>query len=660
MFRRRQKTKKLRFTLFKKEKDGELRVRVKASRRVQRELGLLADGTPYANYPRRLLEVAARAKEKKRGIEPLPLALQTFVRLRVNTVRDRPVDERRFCSAGWEKCYPFQKEGIRHIVSSLNGKALLCDEMGLGKSLQALVVASYFVDFAKETLLLVCPSYLRHNWKDELLKWKLVSKPNAIQVIRNGKQKIEAKPGVIIVSYGLVPSQARSLFDANPTFAILDESHYIKNRKAKRTKAVARLVGRIKKILCLSGTPALSRPAELFTQLRLVAPTTFTSFSTFAERYCDAKMGPFGWDVSGISNKEELQIVLAAVMVRRLKKKVLTQLPPKRRECIRMEIAPKLIEKYLKPLFGELAALNRLTREDAFQQKCLVSQLFCKTAEAKVQMVKDWLRHSLFPHVARSEKKVLVFAHHLLMLDAIQSVAEKAKIGFIRIDGSTPQEKRLEQVETFRNDRKTLVAILSIGACGTGLNLTMAAHVVFVELKWNPGELLQCEDRTHRIGQVAESILIQYLIAKKTLDENVWNKLATKFKNLDCIVDQNENTDGFDADEILGATDQGTVAEKLLIGGRTDRVQRAMAAVYGLDVTEETGLVDFLQQWAIEVSDSFIQTYFLPEDLVPVQGEGEGEARYFVLLDSKEKRKEDDILFYPGVQVAYFVTPRTR
>ena len=124
-------------------------------------------------------------------------------------------------------------------------------------------------------------------------------------------------------------------------------------------------------------------------------------------------------------------------------------------------------------------------------------------------------------------KKILVFAHHQEMLDSIEEFYKSKNCEYIRIDGSTPSNKRHAMIEKFQNQSNVLVGILSITACSSGLTLTAGKAVVFAELYWNPGTLLQAEDRIHRIGQT-DNVEIHYLVCKGTIDEMVWPHILKK------------------------------------------------------------------------------------------------------------------------------------
>lgn len=124
--------------------------------------------------------------------------------------------------------------------------------------------------------------------------------------------------------------------------------------------------------------------------------------------------------------------------------------------------------------------------------------------------------------------KFLVFAHHLDILDSIEDVVKKSEIKYVRIDGSTKNEQRQFNVDTFQKDEQCLIAILSITACATGITMTKASTVVFAEMYFTPAVMIQAEDRAHRIGQEHTCVNIHYLYGPNTLDELIYQKLLEK------------------------------------------------------------------------------------------------------------------------------------
>jgi hypothetical protein len=176
---------------------------------------------------------------------------------------------------------------------------------------------------------------------------------------------------------------------------------------------------------------------------------------------------------------------------------------------------------------------------------------------AKLSALKDYMRDLLGASdeasVDANGGKMIVFAHHLAVLDEAQKVAVNARVGFVRIDGSTSQVDRHTAVQRFQNDPDVRLAILSIKAAGQGLTMTAASTVVFAEMTWVPGELLQAEDRAHRIGQ-RSAVCIHYLIAPSSIDDLMWSTLERKVNTLSEALDGKTETLGRDRVTIEKAT----------------------------------------------------------------------------------------------------------
>ncbi|KAG0464473.1 hypothetical protein HPP92_020542 [Vanilla planifolia] len=166
-------------------------------------------------------------------------------------------------------------------------------------------------------------------------------------------------------------------------------------------------------------------------------------------------------------------------------------------------------------------------------QKNLISKIYNDSAKAKIPAVLDYLCT-----VIEAGCKFLVFAHHVPMIDAIHQFFIK-KVGCVRIDGSTPVTSRQALVSQFQENSEIRAAVLSIKAGGVGLTLTAASTVIFAELSWTPGDLIQAEDRVHRIGQ-ATAINIYYLVANETVDDIIWDVVQSKLENIGQVLDGEE------------------------------------------------------------------------------------------------------------------------
>ncbi|XP_006028751.1 SWI/SNF-related matrix-associated actin-dependent regulator of chromatin subfamily A-like protein 1 isoform X1 [Alligator sinensis] len=416
---------------------------------------------------------------------------------------------------------PFQREGVNFAISR-EGRLLLADDMGLGKTIQAICIAAYY---QKEwPLLVVTPSSVRFTWAEAFHRWLPSLSPGSTNVIVTGKDSLTS--GLInIVSFDLLSKMDKQLKETFQVI-IVDESHFLKNIKTARCRAAMPLLKAAKRVILLSGTPALSRPAELYTQIAAVRPSFFPQFHSFGLRYCDAKKMPWGWDYSRSSNLGELKFLLEeSIMIRRLKSEVLSQLPAKQRTVV--VVAPEGINAKTKAVLA--AATKEMAKgyKTKQEEKEALLLFYNRTAEAKIRSVIEYILDLL----ESGREKFLVFAHHKIVLDAISEELEKKRVGYIRIDGSTPSAERQSLCQNFQVSEKLSVAVLSITAANMGVTLSSADLVVFAELFWNPGVLIQAEDRAHRIGQTS-SVSIHYLVAKGTADVFLWPMIQEKIKVL--------------------------------------------------------------------------------------------------------------------------------
>lgn len=425
----------------------------------------------------------------------------------------------------WSKLYPYQKQGVSEIICRLGCRALLGDEMGLGKSVQGIAYISHRLNTEPEgsRILIVCPSYLQIHWKTELLKFL-----NTESEIWESKECPDGR--IVIIPYSKLTS--RDVGSVQWKTIVADESHYIKTRTSQRTRSFVPLCHKSSGVLLMTGTPCLNRPNEIYTQMYALRPQHVLSYHKFTERFCDGKKTRFGWDDSGCSNPDELHWLLKKeYMVRRLKRDVLTELDPKVRYDVTLYVDYKKLGR-LNEIRAEMRALGS-SREEMMQRKALVSEAYRETARSKASEVSKWVN----ARIENTEEPFLVFAHHRFMLDTLEEGLSTES--YIRIDGSVEKEKRQEYVDRFqRGDVR--VALLSIMAAGTGLTLTRASLAVFAELYWCPGVILQAEDRIHRVGQ-ENSVSIIYLLGSGTIDDRIYPQIQHKLSVLDKAVDNRED-----------------------------------------------------------------------------------------------------------------------
>jgi len=466
---------------------------------------------------------------------------------------------------------PFQEEGIAYVVSRHN-RALIGDDMGLGKTVQGIGWMQYLIK--ARPALIVCPASLKYNWAKEILLW--VENPS-IYVLNGSptsktpdqiftKQHLyhqgDKKNKFIIINYDIIPNDFKRkissegkkikteikyskwvdyLKELEIQCVALDEVQYIKNKEAVRTIATLALCKEIPNIVALSGTPIENRPIEFFTLLNLLNPYQFSNKLEYAMRYCNAQHNGFGWDFKGFSNLKELHtIVSQSVMIRRLKEEVLTELPPKIRITVDMEIDNrKEYDKAKADVTAWFRSKGLNSKADSSEKaKALVkiNTLLQLSAKGKLRNCIEWINTYL-----ESGKKLVVFATHQATIDMLLKefghvIRDKEGIA-VEVDGRTSLKVRQQHVEIFQTNDKCRLFLGNLQAAGVGLTLTAASATCSIELGLVPGHHLQAEDRVHRIGQLSDSVFAYYLIARRTIEEDIAQLLSTKHDTLKSTLD---------------------------------------------------------------------------------------------------------------------------
>lgn len=451
---------------------------------------------------------------------------------------------------------PFQRAGVGYLAHVK--QALLGDEMGLGKTVQALRTLEVLSAFPA---VVVVPAVVKLNWQREVRKWL---HPDLEVAVLSGRLKDpEGMPlptaDILIINYDILTSWLPLLLRLKPKAVIADESHYAKNSKSKRTKALLAL-GKVAEVkLALSGTMVLNRPIELVPQLTFLGKLeAFGGFRHFAQRYCAPRPGwGGGTDYSGASNTLELHEMLKATCyLRRVKSDVMAELPAKARTIVPMELAnrPRYEEtkRSLRRWYEEriranvdimaeiaelgvdvdetVAAMAAAKGGSGAQAMVQLEALKQVVAEEKLENVKSWINEFL----EGTDKKLVVFANHREIVKALAD-----HYGAPRIDGGIGMDKRQEYVDAFQEDPMVRLIICNIAAGGVGITLTAASDVAFVELPWRPADLDQAEDRCHRIGQ-EDSVTCWYLLAERTVEEDISAVLDAKRGITEAVIDGKE------------------------------------------------------------------------------------------------------------------------
>lgn len=431
---------------------------------------------------------------------------------------------------GWGGLYPFQKFGVEAMsrIWSMGKKhILLADEQGLGKTPQSLAFANLI---GAKRLLVVCPASLRINWCREIEAWHEGAKA---QPLLSGNQKVNYS-GSVVTSYNL----AAGLKTFHPDLVIVDEAHAVKNPGTARTKLVLgngkNWPGFVAKAptVFLTGTPLPNgRPNELWPILYRCAPEAIENLKywDFVKKYCDYFDDPdYGLIIKGARADRigELYARLRGYgfMIRRLKKDVLKDLPPKRYKLV------------VFPENGETRkVLQREARFDAAEIIAHGSPVGSALPEIRREMGLASVPQSveyITDLLEGGAKKVIVFGHHVEVIGELNRKLKR--FSPVVITGSTPQQARQNAVDAFQTDPKVRV-FLGNEAAEEGITLTAGADVVLAEPEWVPGKNEQRVDRAHRIGQ-KDRVIVHILVVEGSLSAKILGAAADKMKDIEGVL----------------------------------------------------------------------------------------------------------------------------
>ena len=418
---------------------------------------------------------------------------------------------------------------------------LIADEMGLGKTAEAIALLNALPEAEALPAVVVCPASLTLLWQRELER--LLTHPGA-RVAILGRRGTPDKANVFIVSYDTLAYIQTWMGMHRWAVVIADEAHYAKTLKyskgkwrgTARAKALQRISSRASRKVFLTGTPQ-DRPRDIWPLLSMLDPERWPadSFQKFGLRYCAGRRTRWGWDYSGASNLDELQVILrSTVMIRRLKRDVLAELPPKTRQIIRLEPSTELLFEAawtdsIDDVLDFDATVPELIRPEKMPAFEAMSAARHQTAMLKVDRVAEFVAD-----VLENERKVLVFAYHTDVLRTLERMLKG--FGVVVVDGPTPIQERQAAVDRFQADPDVRVFLGQFEAAGVGYTLTAARTVVCAEQDWRPSIVTQAEDRAHRIGQT-DPVTVYHVVLDRSIDVRVAELLIEKQRNVDATLD---------------------------------------------------------------------------------------------------------------------------
>jgi SNF2 family DNA or RNA helicase len=440
--------------------------------------------------------------------------------------------------------YPHQIDGIRTLAKQKS--FLLADDMGLGKSLEAMTV--FTIDVVRNwarTCLIVAPVTLKGNWADEIEKFTrfpyvlLEGAP-----AQRNRQLLEfadlAGPKILIVNYEQVAAHLEFLDKLAFDVAIFDEAHYLKNPKAKRTKACLSVYSH--RSFLLTGTPMLNHVNELWSILHRIDPAGYPRYYSFLSRY--AVFGGYkDKQIIGVKNEVELTERLQRVMLRRLKRDVLNLAEPQYIER-RVDLLPEQ-RKIYDEVLNELK-LQRIDQDDPDDienalTKFLRLKQICGTTKpftGEDHSSKLNLAIEDADELLQNGHRVIVFTQFRDVQACYSNRIKTLGVPVYELHGDVAQIDRQPIVKEWSNTSSPGVIVCMLQVAGVGLNMTASGHLQFLDKLFVPGLNRQAVDRAHRIGaSETQPVQVFEYICRNTIENRVNQILRTKTKLFGEIVE---------------------------------------------------------------------------------------------------------------------------
>ena len=438
------------------------------------------------------------------------------------------------------------------VASTADGHRtfLLADEPGLGKTAQALLAAEAANAYP---LLCVVPNVVKTNWAREVEQW---TPRRTVTVVHGDGESIDGFADIVVLNYEVLDRHVGWMSTHGFRGMVVDEAHFIKNKKSQRSQHVREIADRIRQrvarplFMALTGTPLINDIEDF----RAIWEFLGWIDSKKPRAELMAKLEETGFTPADHAfYPKARQAVIDMGIVRRRKVEVAADIPARRvadvpvelegaagrsiREAER-QLAARLVERYeaaikTRRTESEIEGIDEdLVRRvakwelsedgDDDSAKENVFTMVRKIGEAKGPLAADYAAQ-----LAHSAGKVVFFAKHIAVMDAAEAAFKKQGLGYSSIRGDQTSTVRQRNVDAFVNDPDVAIAVCSLTAAGVGLNLQVASNVVLAELSWTDAEQTQAIDRVHRIGQ-SEPVTAWRIIAAQTIDARIAGLVDSK------------------------------------------------------------------------------------------------------------------------------------
>jgi SNF2 family DNA or RNA helicase len=463
------------------------------------------------------------------------------------------------------KLREFQEVGCE-FVDAAGGRAIIADEMGLGKTWQAL---AYAIKNNLRTMV-ICPASLKANWAREIRKLTDGYKPTVLDGAEPSQYTlikfITEPPKFAIINYDIVGRKLEHLKEwvdasgrkheekqtrflwvelinmSKPDLVIVDEGHYIKNVDSNRSIAVRQI--KVPRIVFMTGTPVLNRPGELWPMLTMINPEQFPAHETFLSQYT--------YDGKTAKNVDELRVLMRPLMIRRLKKDVVQELPLINRINEYHELSAKALKLYRKVEAGIYQAIEEYSASGNGGQEMGISNILAQIMRLKMVCAIDKadataaLAQQLYEETDESgNRKVIIFTQFKGTAYAIyQRLADDGALSFVSRGSSdfvtANSEERDRLVQQFQTDPAVKYLVVTEKTTKEGHNITAAGHIIFNDLFWTPAAHEQAEGRAYGRLSNLHSINSYYMITDmdgNSIEEWIMELLASKMRMINEVVE---------------------------------------------------------------------------------------------------------------------------
>jgi hypothetical protein len=438
-------------------------------------------------------------------------------------------------------------EWLRFLYENHFG-GLLCDDMGLGKTHQvmAFAVALKEVGRIQSPLLIVCPTSVISHWEQKIAHHA----PGITAAVYYGPQRDIGKDlsgaDLLVTSYGVMRRDREALSSLSFSVAVFDEIQHIKNSQTHAHKAAKEIRAEIK--IGLTGTPIENSLSELKALMDLTVPGYLGADSAFNERF----IVPIEQH-NEVAKRRRLRRIISPFTLRRLKRNVLTELPPKIEDIRTCRLSDEQLKLYQDAIASRGSGLVQgLSHKRTpvpylhiFALLNLLKQICDHPALLEDKPVdggdgrsgKWTLFCELLAEALDSGQKVVVYSQYLKMIEIIKHYLSGQGVAHVALTGASRNRGRL--IRRFNEDPDCRVFVGSLKAGGVGIDLVAASVVIHYDRWWNAAKEDQATDRVHRIGQT-RGVQVFKLLTKGTLEEKIAAIIAKKSELMDSIIKEDD------------------------------------------------------------------------------------------------------------------------